>query len=436
MGEAYYQYQKQAQIFQQHQKQEEALIEYYVYQDVQNLINLLYSRKAVLEHFQNIQNNPIVTLSNNKIILQLNLSNGIHRDLQQQYSNNFQLKTKLISEKKIALYTLKKVVQSLENQVTSQNGQQEFMYINDPVKQYLNEFIKKYEFEQFDSNQIELLETNQVAQFNEQVLQTIISSIQSIDAQTNQIRQNGSNYKPTQQELINRAEQYYYMTKDKLNQIYPQQNNQQCLINKQETYFQGQEGHLINPEKQQFINSSNSQQEQYFNIEKKILIEFLQFLGYFNQAKTQSKLINPQNLYSQVNHYLNNPKYQQQDEIIFAKKIFQFQDVLDHQIILHYNFQLFFDFLQQTRGYQNLQLSQQFQRFVPKIIGEINNTFFEYLYNQKEQIENFLIQNSQMHQEYVNSQNAAISTQIKKLEEDFIWQMYNGFCQLYQIQKN
>ncbi|CAD8118857.1 unnamed protein product [Paramecium primaurelia] len=85
MSKTYQYSNQQTQMYRQKQQQEKALIEYYVYEDIQNLINLLYSRKAIHEYFQNDPNNPIVILSNNKVILQLNLSSGIHKDWHYQY---------------------------------------------------------------------------------------------------------------------------------------------------------------------------------------------------------------------------------------------------------------------------------------------------------------------------------------------------------------
>ncbi|CAD8130923.1 unnamed protein product [Paramecium sonneborni] len=121
MSRGPYQQRHQILVLQQNVKQEEALIEFYVYQDLQNLINLLFSREAVLEHLQNDQNNPMVTLSNNKVILQFNLSSGIHQDLKNQYQHNRQLSDKLRSEKMIALRTLNYVVK-LDIKITNKNS--------------------------------------------------------------------------------------------------------------------------------------------------------------------------------------------------------------------------------------------------------------------------------------------------------------------------
>ncbi|CAK58109.1 unnamed protein product (macronuclear) [Paramecium tetraurelia] len=75
-------------------------IEYYVYEDLQNFVNLLYSLKAVKEHFKEYPSHPMIVLSRNKVILQLNLSNAIHYDLISQYKDN--LKKVLLKEKEHA----------------------------------------------------------------------------------------------------------------------------------------------------------------------------------------------------------------------------------------------------------------------------------------------------------------------------------------------
>ncbi|CAD8195763.1 unnamed protein product [Paramecium octaurelia] len=75
-------------------------IEYYVYEDLQNFVNLLYSLKAVKEHFKEYPYHPMTVLCRNKVILQLNLSNAIHFDLMSQYQNN--LRQVLLKEKENA----------------------------------------------------------------------------------------------------------------------------------------------------------------------------------------------------------------------------------------------------------------------------------------------------------------------------------------------
>ncbi|CAD8094686.1 unnamed protein product [Paramecium sonneborni] len=87
-------------------------IQYYIYEDLQNLVNLLYSFKAVNEHFKNNLKHPMITVSRNKIILQLNLSNGIYLDLQQQYQKN-PFKYVLLEEKKNALKIINQFAQAL-----------------------------------------------------------------------------------------------------------------------------------------------------------------------------------------------------------------------------------------------------------------------------------------------------------------------------------
>ncbi|CAD8091231.1 unnamed protein product [Paramecium primaurelia] len=418
----------QTQIYKQQQQQEEALIEYYVYQDLQNLINLLYSRKAIHEYFQDDPTNPLVILSNNKVILQLNLSSGIHTDLQYQYKN--ELKNKLKNEKSIALQTLKYVAQELMNQGGTQNQHQ------DPTKDYLNQFIQNYEDDKLHLNQFQLQSTNYVPQFNEQVLSKIISSIQVVDHQTNQVRQNGSYQKPTQQQLLDRAYVYFHMTKQKLNQINPQ-NNQTQLNNKQETYFQGQQDNIVNIANPQQFTTSNAYQTQdqttfKNNNEQQKLISFFQFLGYFNQTGIQQVFDREiTSLYNWVIQTINDPKNQNYYEIQFAKFL-ESNRQLRHQIILHYYFQLFVDYYY-TRSYQELQTNL-ISDLVSNNKGTIDKGFYSYQYNQKDLIEKFILKITQMNQTQ-NIPNKEVFT--NQEIQDYIWQMYQSYWQqYYKPQKN
>ncbi|CAD8192525.1 unnamed protein product [Paramecium pentaurelia] len=420
----------QTQIYKQQQQQEEALIEYYVYQDLQNLINLLYSRKAIHEYFQDDPTNPLVILSNNKVILQLNLSSGIHTDLQYQYQYKNELKNKLKNEKSIALQTLKYVAQELMNQGGTQNQHQ------DPTKDYLNQFIQNYEDEMFHLNQFQLQSTNYVPQFNEQVLSKIISSIQVVDHQTNQVRQNGTYQKPTQQQLLDRAYVYFHMTNQKLNQINPQ-NNQTQLNNKQEICFQGQQDNIINiANPQQFTSSNdhNTQDQTKFKInnEQTNLFSFFQFLGYFNQTGTQQVFDREiTSLYNQVFQTINYPKNENYPEIQFARYLYS-KGYLRHQIILHYYFQLFVDY-QYTRRYQELQTNL-ITELVSNNKGTIDEGFYSYQYNQKILIEKFILKKTQMNQTQ-NIPNREVD--IKQEILDYIWQMYQSYLnQYYKPQKN
>ncbi|CAK68409.1 unnamed protein product (macronuclear) [Paramecium tetraurelia] len=477
-------HQHQAQTYQQKQSQEEALIKFYVYQDLQNLINLIYSRNAVLEHFKDDPNNSIVTLSNNKVILQLNLSIGIHQDLKQQYSRNHNLQQILQRERNTAYQTLKDVTQKSQRQISTSN--QTKIFLKDSVENYLNTYTQNYEMGYFGSNQFQLQQTNYAPQFNEQTLSKLISSMQSIDAQTNQIGTNGNYQAPTPEYILQRAQDYYSMTKQKLDQSDPTNCSAQ-LNNKQENYSQGnnsltanniaskqpqpeqysEEIQLNNKQKSQIIvdkqrnqqsssnsdqmqlnnkqesqcqgcgsfntnnrgiqeqlNSSNSEQDkQLINAnlsqEKDKLIEFLKLSGYFQQTHPY--------LNSQIEDLqgkaktLMNQSYLTQNEYDFAIKLSKQNGVFKLLISLHYYFELFLEYFNENRP------SQSIQQFLcqNKNKGKMNVPFLQYLVSKKQLIEkNF------------DSKNQINYSQASSNQEDFVFEMYKGYCDYYKITRN
>ncbi|CAD8207019.1 unnamed protein product [Paramecium octaurelia] len=422
---------QQCQIYslKQNQKQEEAQIEYFVYQDLQNLINLLYSKQAVLEHFHNNPNNQMVTLSDNKIILQLNLSGGIHQDLQQQYSNNPYLSSKLQHERNYALQTLKNVAQQFENQFNPFSQNQEL--VNDPIGLYLKKYINNYESGQFEKNQFELLKTDLESQFNQQVLQKVISSIQTVDTQINQIRQDG-NQKPTQEQIIQRAEQYKQMTKIKL----ISQNNLANQNYKQEIMDKNDYS-LENTTRQQQI-CSNFQQakkslQSNINIEQEKLLEFIQYLENHKQTRTQSLFHSEaEKLFVQAKNFLACGNNQSIFENSFEIQLSKFPDLLKLQIILFYYFVLFLEYFYNNRAHQYQELFNMIEEIIHNSKSKeiIDVRFFQYLVNQKDLIKRYLAQNIQIN----NRQEPHVHQRIQEL--DYIWSMYNGFCISYQVKRN
>ncbi|CAD8108046.1 unnamed protein product [Paramecium primaurelia] len=104
-------------------------IQYYVYEDLQNFVNLLYSLIAVKEHFKENPSHPMIVICRNKIILQLNISNSIHTDLINQYKNT--LKQILQKEKQNA----KKII----NQFKLLLGDEYQLHIDNYISNSLND---------------------------------------------------------------------------------------------------------------------------------------------------------------------------------------------------------------------------------------------------------------------------------------------------------
>ncbi|CAD8127815.1 unnamed protein product [Paramecium sonneborni] len=220
----------QQQIYYQSQIQQQSEIRYYVYQDLQNIINLIYSRNAVLEHFKNDPNHPMVTLINNKMLLQLNLSNTIQLDQTQQYQRDSNLFDFLKQERMNANRILKNVI---------------FNQKKDSIQTALIEYSNDYQNGNFKLNkQYKLQETGLVAKFDESVLSKILSSIQNVDYKINQLR-NGQIYDvPKELDIIKKAENYQIQAKQLLQINF----------------------HLINTGEKSMVQPQNLNQNQYTNI--------------------------------------------------------------------------------------------------------------------------------------------------------------------------
>ncbi|CAD8127817.1 unnamed protein product [Paramecium sonneborni] len=208
-------FQNQQQIYQQSQIQQQSEIRYYVYQDLQNIINLIYSRNAVLEHFQNYPNHPMVTLINNKILLQLNLSNTIHFCLQQENQKNRNLSNFLIQQRMNANRILKNVIDSNKQQKNQsliyQNNQKQMNSLENELQKY--KYF--YESQNFQLNQFQLQETGLAAKFDESVFPKIF------DQQINQLNNGQLQDITSEKDIIKRAELQQQKVINNLYQRYP-----------------------------------------------------------------------------------------------------------------------------------------------------------------------------------------------------------------------
>ncbi|CAD8084377.1 unnamed protein product [Paramecium sonneborni] len=207
-----YEQQLQVQSLKLTQKQQEEvkLIRFYIYENFQFLINLISSLKAVNEHFINDPQHPMKIIARNKIVLQLNLSNCIQYDQQYQYQSDSKLNQILQQEK--------------------QNAQQLLEQLSPELKEEFKNYFDIYKTNSLNQNiQIcsqNLEQTNLDAKFNQDVLQSIISSIQSVDQTTKEFREQKIYNKPNIQDVFEKSQNYYEKTKQQLNINFPNPINE------------------------------------------------------------------------------------------------------------------------------------------------------------------------------------------------------------------
>ncbi|CAD8194905.1 unnamed protein product [Paramecium pentaurelia] len=370
----------------QSQQQEQALIQYYIYQDLQNLINLIQSRKAVLDYFQNDLNHPMVTSSNNKILLQLNLSNGIHFDQQKQYSKDKTLTDFLKEQRKKAYEILKQVIDNKDNLINK----------GDSLYQSLQTYKSKYQNSQFGLNEeYQLQPTQQDNKFDQNVLSKIISSIQTVDFDINQIQ--GYFPVPSQKEILQKANDYQNKAKQKLIENFPKNGKTKSQNGK--TEFQNPV--FIEEEMQKKENDKHRKAE---------LINFLLLQGYFNEKKIQYNCYNlVQEQFNQIKDLLIT-SIQQTPELQFAKQLYKDNNKLEDEFKLFFFLELFQEYQECSRTIQDKEKIKIFRNSINDTKDKANHKqFFCYL----KKCENFILQQ--------NNHNLP--------EEKHFDQLFEIFCQ-------
>ncbi|CAD8163628.1 unnamed protein product [Paramecium pentaurelia] len=196
-----YHYQQQQQQQKQfNQQEEQALILFYIYEDFQNFLNLLYQFIIVKEQFKTDPKNILVSICENKLITQMNLSNSIHYDLSKNQKNS-----DLISFLKKNKNDIKQNIRS----VCPTKCDKEI----DKYIQYYENFCLS---ENVQINNMELKPTQLKVNFNEEVLQKIFPQIQAMDNRINQIRQTQNYNIPSYDQIKSKAQQYQQETLSKL----------------------------------------------------------------------------------------------------------------------------------------------------------------------------------------------------------------------------
>ncbi|CAD8062915.1 unnamed protein product [Paramecium primaurelia] len=440
------QYQQcQTQNYRQSEKQEQAQIQYYIYEDLQNIINLIYQRNAILEYFRDDPGHDMVILSNNKLILQLNLSSSIHFDQTQYYKKQQpQLFQFLKDERQKAYKILEKL---FDDNDQTKNYKNDHLNKNKEIKDYLKKYKQFYENQDFILNQFKQQPTNLVPKFNEGVLSKIISSIQTVDSQVDQIR-NTQYYKtPNQQEIESKAIQYQENTKMKLQDLFQNQNNQMKnqdnqKINQSNTINIGQSNQLIQGKEQnQSLSQSNSDEQCNLTNQlnkgislKEKLIEFINYLRFNNVEiiNTNGKHFNIQDQF---------PKNYTNTYIKDWAKGFQRQDYLQKFINLHYQFYLFVEYQEFIR---NNQLPQNnvdlFNNFMKNQQGQNKIQvihLIEYLFSNINKISNYqkYLQNNDNFQNQIKKTNQKQNQQVNQ-EQDHIYNLYEIFNNYYNRNQN
>ncbi|CAD8102346.1 unnamed protein product [Paramecium sonneborni] len=385
----------QAQV-QKSQQQQQAQTQYFVYQDLQNIINLLYSLQAVNKFFkdQGQDDHPMIKLSRNKVILQLNLSNAIHYDLLSQEES-----LKILKQAKIEALS---ILTQLEPE----------------LKEFEN-FIKIYKENCFSSkivlNPQNLEKTELEANFNQNVLSKILSSIQSVDQEIKALQQ--SDYKvPDAKEVKKKANEYKKLTIQSL------QNN-----------FQNDQNKL----QQQYLNQNNNNKNQKGDQENLfyIFIEQIEKKDIFKQNQVELYenliiLLKNQNLLQKCDQF-------DEAEIKFTLDLYNKNKMREnHEVYYKYFlFEKFMQFSQQkvfnnnekinieefTKYQQEKYQKEIYSQKKSQIIKKSHIIFLKYLNNKKE------LKSRINYQDYIdyinylqkeikgNRQKGGINSQIKNI---------------------
>ncbi|CAD8101198.1 unnamed protein product [Paramecium primaurelia] len=317
----------------QTQVQNQILIQFYVYQDLQNFVNLLYSLKEVNDFFKEQKNHAMVKLCRNKVILQMNLSNCIHYDLTQQNGSS----GILLDEKKNAASLLKQLEPELE----------EFqLYIQWYQTNCLNKNV--------NLKQQHLEDIQIVANFNQNVLSQIIPAINSIDEQVKNLQGQKQFITPSINQIREKAIKFKDHTKESLGKNFPPKETQIEQV---------------------------VQENIFIAYEKSIIKNFQKFEQY---QKKQ---------YENIKQYINSLKESQKADEKFAYQLFYRKKVLEFhpQYYKFYLFGFFLSFMVDNNKIEKKE-DQFFQFYLNKTNSEKNqfnyNHFVQYLYTIQEKIVN------------------------------------------------
>ncbi|CAK69829.1 unnamed protein product (macronuclear) [Paramecium tetraurelia] len=196
----------------------------------------------------------MVILSRNKVIIQLNISNSIHYDLQQRYKDP----------------KYKKLIQNEKQKVKEQI----YKFPNDiKYSTYLNHYQHNSLCDQIQHNPLQIDQIRTPTNFNQHVVSQIFSSMQSMDKKVTQLKSSNQYSVPKQEEVLAKARQYYSQTQNKLYANYPQKQQFQSQIYGKKQQFQSPQQFERNQqwkESPQFVQSqiiTPPQQQRYQSVQ-------------------------------------------------------------------------------------------------------------------------------------------------------------------------
>ncbi|CAD8195812.1 unnamed protein product [Paramecium pentaurelia] len=224
--------------------QNQILTQFYVYQDLQNFVNLLYSLKEVNHFFKEQKNHAMVKLCRNKVILQMNLSNCIHYDLLQQNGSS----SILLNEKKNAVSLLKQLEPELEE-----------------FKQYIQWYQTNCLNEDVNLKQQHLEDIQIVANFNQNVLSQIIPAINSMDEQVKNLQGQKQFIAPNINQIREKAIKFKDHTRESLGKNFPPQETQIQWVDQEKTFIIYEKSIIKN-----FQKFEQYEKKQYENIKEYI----------------------------------------------------------------------------------------------------------------------------------------------------------------------
>ncbi|CAD8136622.1 unnamed protein product [Paramecium pentaurelia] len=181
---------QQKQIVQNTENQIQREIQYYIYQDLENALCQLGQLEETIEQLEYQKDKSYLPIAMNKVILQANLSFGIHFDQYSQHnktSGNFlyQCKTRAKSIFEEALN--KKIIKNTHPKV------------KEICNFYLQNIFSQKNMQQYEELHLEKVQIE--SQFNQQALEKVIWGTQIVDKQLKQL-QNQEYKPPTGQEIF------------------------------------------------------------------------------------------------------------------------------------------------------------------------------------------------------------------------------------------
>ncbi|CAD8130718.1 unnamed protein product [Paramecium sonneborni] len=182
----------QQQQYTQKLDQTQMEIQYYIYQDLENVLCLLGELEQTIKTFKDIEDKSYIPIAQNKTILQANLSFGIHFDQYSQHNKKYGDFLKQCNEKAERIF--KECVSDLDLfQIYEQDGKK---IIDPKIQDIYNFYLKKSLKAEKNFDQLPLLPISREAQFIPDVVVKVIGGIQTVDNQLQKVR-NGTYTSPT-----------------------------------------------------------------------------------------------------------------------------------------------------------------------------------------------------------------------------------------------